>query len=49
MLTYLNELLRVAMARTQELEQDESGQGGIYIGGGALLIIIVIILLIALS
>ena len=42
------DLLRRLLAQAQEIETNEEGQGGVYIGGGALVVIIVIILLIML-
>lgn len=48
MLTAKIELLRRLLAQAQELETNEEGAGGVYIGSGALIVIIVIILLIML-
>ena len=42
------ELLRRLLAQAQTVEQNEEGQGGVYIGGGALVIIVIVLLLILL-
>jgi hypothetical protein len=42
------ELLRRLLAQAQNVEQNEEGQGGVYIGGGALVIIVIVLLLILL-
>ena len=42
------ELIRQLLEQAQNVEQDESGQGGVYIGGGALVVIVIVILLIML-
>jgi hypothetical protein len=48
MLTAKIELLRRLIAQAQEMEDNEEGAGGVYIGSGVLVVIIVIILLIML-
>jgi len=42
------ELIRRLLEQAQSVEQDEQGQGGVYIGGGALVIIVIVLLLILL-
>ena len=48
MLTAKIELLRRLLAQAQELETQEEGAGGVYIGSGVLLVILVIVLLVLL-
>lgn len=48
MLQHKIELIRQLLEQAQNVEKDEQGQGGVYIGGGAIVIILIVILLIML-
>ena len=48
MLRHKIELIRRLIEQAQDVEKDEAGQGGVYIGGGAIVIILIVILLIML-
>lgn len=42
------ELIRRLLEQAQDVEQDETGQSGVYIGSSALVVIVVVLLLIML-